>query len=62
MQVDRGAITFVLSGANVMCPGLTSKGAIRTPDLPVDSVVTVIAEGKQSALSVGILKMSSNDM
>jgi len=62
MQVDRGAITFVLSGANVMCPGLTSKGAIMTPDLPLDSVVTVIAEGKQSALSVGVLKMSTNDI
>jgi len=62
MQVDRGAITFVLSGANVMCPGLTSKGAIMTPDLPIDSVVTVIAEGKQCALSVGVLKMSTNDI
>jgi PUA domain protein len=62
MQVDRGAITFVLSGANIMCPGLTSKGAIMTPDLPADSVVTVIAEGKQHALSVGVLKMSTNDM
>jgi len=62
MQVDRGAITFVLSGANIMCPGLTSKGAIMTPDLPADSVVTVIAEGKQHALSVGVLKMSTNDI
>ncbi|URE31021.1 60S ribosomal protein L18 [Musa troglodytarum] len=25
-QVDRGAIKFVLSGANIMCPGLTSPG------------------------------------
>ncbi|XP_054155112.1 malignant T-cell-amplified sequence 1-like [Oppia nitens] len=62
MQVDKGAITFVLSGANIMCPGLTSKGAIMTPDLPVDSVVTVIAESKQHALSMGILKMSTNDI
>ncbi|EHA8589520.1 putative 60S ribosomal protein L18-2 [Cocos nucifera] len=27
-QVDRGAIKFVLSGANIMCPGLTSAGGI----------------------------------
>lgn len=27
MQVDKGAIKFILSGANVMCPGLTSPGA-----------------------------------
>ncbi len=26
VQVDRGAIKFVLSGANIMCPGMTSKG------------------------------------
>lgn len=26
-QVDKGAIRFVLSGANIMCPGLTSPGA-----------------------------------
>ena len=30
-QVDKGAIRFVLSGANIMCPGLTSKGACMTP-------------------------------
>ena len=28
MQCDKGAIKFILSGANVMCPGLTSKGGI----------------------------------
>ncbi|KAG8045340.1 hypothetical protein GUJ93_ZPchr0008g13549 [Zizania palustris] len=27
-QVDRGAIKFVLSGANIMCPGLTSPGGV----------------------------------
>ena len=26
MQVDRGAIRFVLGGANIMCPGFTSPG------------------------------------
>lgn len=30
-QVDKGAIKFVLSGANIMCPGLTSPGAVLTP-------------------------------
>ena len=30
MQVDKGAIKFVLSGANIMCPGLTSPGAKMT--------------------------------
>ena len=30
-QVDKGAIRFILSGANIMCPGLTSPGAKMTP-------------------------------
>ena len=29
-RVDKGAIKFVLSGANIMCPGLTSPGAKMT--------------------------------
>lgn len=37
-QVDKGAIRFVLSGANIMCPGLTSPGAKMT-DVPKDAVV-----------------------
>ncbi len=27
LRADQGAIKFVLSGANIMCPGLTSAGA-----------------------------------
>jgi hypothetical protein len=27
LRVDRGAIKFVLNGADIMCPGLTSPGA-----------------------------------
>ena len=30
-QVDKGAIKFILSGANIMCPGLTSPGAKLSP-------------------------------
>lgn len=37
-QVDRGAIRFVLSGANIMCPGLTSPGAKMT-SVPKGAVV-----------------------
>lgn len=37
-QVDKGAIRFVLSGANIMCPGLTSPGAEMT-DAPKGTVV-----------------------
>jgi len=38
MQVDKGAIKFILSGANVMCPGITSPGA-RMTDLQPETVV-----------------------
>ncbi|XP_074651962.1 malignant T-cell-amplified sequence 1-like [Tubulanus polymorphus] len=61
MQVDKGAIKFVLSGANIMCPGLTSPGA-KMSDVPTDSVVAVMAEGKQHALGIGYTKMSSADI
>ena len=39
VQVDKGAIKFLLSGANVMCPGLTSPGARMDVSLPQDTVV-----------------------
>eukprot|EP01108_Squamamoeba_japonica_P001631 TRINITY_DN1709_c0_g1_i1.p2 TRINITY_DN1709_c0_g1~~TRINITY_DN1709_c0_g1_i1.p2 ORF type:complete len:201 (-),score=58.43 TRINITY_DN1709_c0_g1_i1:9-569(-) len=59
--VDRGAIKFVLAGANIMCPGITSEGG-SLPDeaLEVDTVVAVYAEGKKNALAVGRLIMSTD--
>jgi len=33
-RVDQGAIKFVLSGANIMCPGLTSPGATLHDEVP----------------------------
>jgi len=61
MQVDKGAIRFVLSGANIMCPGLTSPGAKMT-EVDTDSVVAVMAEGKEHALAIGLTKMSSQEI
>ncbi|XP_063102420.1 malignant T-cell-amplified sequence 1 isoform X3 [Cavia porcellus] len=60
-QVDKGAIKFVLSGANIMCPGLTSPGAKLYP-AAADTIVAIMAEGKQHALCVGVMKMSAEDM
>lgn len=60
-QVDKGAIRFVLSGANIMCPGLTSPGAHMTP-VPKGTVVAVMAEGKQNALAIGVTSMSTDDI
>jgi PUA domain protein len=38
MQVDRGAIKYVLSGANIMSPGLTSPGG-KMVDVPEGTAV-----------------------
>lgn len=60
-QVDKGAIRFVLSGANIMCPGLTSPGG-KMVDCGKDQVVAIMAEGKQHALAIGITKMTTDEM
>lgn len=44
-QVDKGAIKFVLSGANIMCPGLTSPGAKLYP-AGADTVVVSFLQMK----------------
>ncbi|KAI7821793.1 PUA-like domain-containing protein [Kickxella alabastrina] len=63
VRADRGAIKFVLSGANIMCPGLTSAGAwLPEENIPEDTVVAVMAEGKEHALAVGVMKMSTDDI
>jgi len=45
-----------------MAPGLTSAGAKMEEDLPGNSIATVYAEGKEHALSIGLLKMSTANM
>lgn len=63
VQVDRGAIKFVLAGANIMCPGLTSPGAsLPEEPLETDQLVTIYAEGKETALAVGKLIMSTDEI
>ncbi|CAH3148261.1 unnamed protein product [Porites lobata] len=60
-QVDKGAIKFLLSGANVMCRGLTSPGA-KLAALPKGTVVAITAEGKQHAVAIGKMTMSSEEI
>lgn len=62
LQVDRGAIKFVMAGANIMCPGLTSPGARMDVSLPANAIVAIYAENKENALAVGLTKMSTEDM
>ena len=59
--MDRGAIRFVLSGANIMSPGLTSAGG-EMDDVPADSVIAVMAEGKEHALAIGVTTKSTEQI
>ena len=65
LQVDRGAIRFLLSGAHMMCPGFTSKGGRLPPAeeaLPAGTVVAILTEGKEYPAAVGITKFSTEDI
>lgn len=65
IRIDRGAIRFVMSGATLMVPGLTSPGG-RLPDkeeeITKGEVVVVTAEGKEEACMVGMLELGTEDM
>jgi len=61
MRVDKGAIRFILSGANIMCPGLTSKMA-KMSQVEKGAVVAVMAEGKENALCIGLTTLSTDDI
>merc|ERR1712130_872581 len=50
MQVDRGAVKFIMSGANIMCPGLTSEGAKMDLSVQKEKPVAIMVEGKKHAL------------
>lgn len=62
LQVDRGAIKFVLSGANIMCPGLTSPGGRVPDDVASEQAVIIMAEDKQHALAIGLTKLSGQEI
>lgn len=63
VQVDRGAIRFIISGANVMAPGLTSAGG-RLPEnrLEKGTIVAIDSQGKSTQVSVGALTMPSDQI
>uniref|UniRef100_A0A7R9WLD1 PUA domain-containing protein n=1 Tax=Craspedostauros australis TaxID=1486917 RepID=A0A7R9WLD1_9STRA len=75
VTVDKGAIPFVLGGANIMCPGLTNPGGampadgeekdddgFELPGLSKGDGVVVFAEGKENALAIGVMTMSSKEI
>ncbi|KIM65307.1 hypothetical protein SCLCIDRAFT_113168, partial [Scleroderma citrinum Foug A] len=63
--VDRGAIRFLLAGAHMMCPGMTSAGGYLPPRenaLPAGTTVAIFAEGKEHAVAVGVTKLGTEEM
>ncbi|KAI0029822.1 hypothetical protein K488DRAFT_88345 [Vararia minispora EC-137] len=63
--IDRGAIRFLLAGAHMMCPGLTSKGGyLPSADaaIPEGAPVAIFAEGKEHACGIGITKMDTEQI
>lgn len=53
---------FVLSGANIMCPGLTSPGATIHDEVEANTPVAIYAEDREHAMAIGFAKMSTQEM
>ena len=62
-QVDEGGIKHLISGADVMIPGMTSeKGKLPTEkDIP-HNIVAVMCEGMENAIAIGQMQMSAEEM
>lgn len=62
LRTDAGAIKFVLSGADIMCPGLTHPDAVMHDEAEVDEPVAIYAHGKEHAMAVGMMLMSTQEI
>lgn len=68
VTVDKGAIPFLLGGANIMCPGLTNPGGEMPPDdgdepgLKKGAGVVIYAEGKELAIGIGVMLLTTAEM
>uniref|UniRef100_A0A7S0UUF1 PUA domain-containing protein n=1 Tax=Polytomella parva TaxID=51329 RepID=A0A7S0UUF1_9CHLO len=62
LRVDEGAIKFVLSGAHIMCPGLTHPSAVIHDECDAGTPVAIFAAGKETALAVGVTQLSTADI
>ena len=65
VRIDRGAIRYLLAGANMMCPGFTSKGGWLPPAeeaLEKNTAVAIHAEGKEHATGIGLLKLGTEEI
>lgn len=61
MQVDKGAIKHVISGANIMCKGLTSPGG-QMCEAEEGEIVSITGEGKTHIMAVGIMRKSTSQI
>jgi PUA domain protein len=65
IYVDSGALSHLLNGANVMAPGIFKIQDTNHPipkDLVVGDPVAIYCHGKEHALAIGRMLMSSNDL
>lgn len=62
MQCDKGAIKHILSGSDIMCPGLTSPGGKMTEGLERGTVVSITAEGKKQPMGIGITVLGTDEI
>lgn len=61
MQIDKGAIKFIIGGANIMGPGLVSAGGLME-EVKENEVVAIFAEGKTNAIAIGRMLKSSEQI
>jgi PUA domain protein len=62
VTVDRGAIPYLLGGANVMCPGVTNPGGSMPDELERGRGVVIYAQDKEYAIGVGVMMMSAQEV
>lgn len=62
-QIDKGGIKHMISGADVMIPGLISPGGRLPPksDIP-HNIIAINCEGKENAIGIGQMQMSASEM
>ena len=62
-QVDEGGIKHLISGADVMIPGMTSKGGKLPTEKEIPhNIVAVLCEGLENAMAIGQMQMSAAEM
>lgn len=61
MRVDKGAISFVMNGANIMCAGFTSKGGSIDTPLEAGSLVVSWEDDFVGSLFLALLLIYSDD-